>query len=387
MRLLMLNNEFPPLGGGTGTVHKALLDRLALESTIDVDVVTSALQNAREEIQFADRIRIVRVPVNNHDIHHSSNRELATYAARAYVEVVRLHRERPYDLCFAWSTVPAGAVALALRRRLGLRYLIRVSGPDIPGFERRYAWLYPILTPLIRRTWTRAECVVAKCESEAAMIQAVAPAVKATIVPNGVDLRVFESGPRCTEGPLRLLCVGRLIERKGHRHLLDALATLTRSGVDASLELVGTGDERRRLENLVAALGLRDRVVFAGYVPREEIPRRYAAADVFVLPSYNEGMSVATLEAMAAGLPIVVTRTGGSAELVEDGVNGLTFDWGDTHTLSQHLARFAADRHMGHRMGAASRARAASFSWDAMTRRFLELFRLVLSPNLSGPAV
>jgi len=120
-------------------------------------------------------------------------------------------------------------------------------------------------------------------------------------------------------------------------------------------------------------------------VPREQIAARYAGAHVFALPSYNEGMSVATLEAMAAGLPVVVTRTGGAAELVAEGVNGWSFAWGDVDALTGHLRRLAADRDLARRMGAASRARAAAFSWDAAARRYLELFQ-ALAPHAAGIA-
>jgi phosphatidyl-myo-inositol dimannoside synthase len=92
------------------------------------------------------------------------------------------------------------------------------------------------------------------------------------------------------------------------------------------------------------------------------------------LPSYNEGMSVATLEAMGAGLPVVITRTGGSAELVEEGVNGLTFEWADIDALTLHLQRLATDRTLTHRMGHASRDHAAKFSWEAAATHYLKLF-------------
>ena len=99
----------------------------------------------------------------------------------------------------------------------------------------------------------------------------------------------------------------------------------------------------------------------------------YAAAHVFVLPSYNEGMSVATLEAMAAGLPVIITRTGGTAELVEEGVNGLTFDWADVNALVAHIKRFTLERALARSMGAASRQRAALFSWEAAAQTYLHL--------------
>ncbi len=374
MRVLMLNNEFPPLGGGTGTVNKAILARLASVPGLEVDLVTSALGRRPERERLAERVRSFKVPVNNRNIHHSSNRELLTYAARALPMALRLHRAAPYDLVFAWSAVPAGGVALALRRLVGLPYILRVCGPDIPGFERRYGALYPVLTPVIKAIWGGAARLVAKCQGEADMMRAVSPGLQIDLVPNGVDLAAFPQAPIADGGPLRAICVARLIERKGQHHLIEAVRRLTDEGLDLQLELVGEGDARAANEELARRLGVADRVSFAGYVPRERIAERYAAAHVFVLPSYNEGMSVATLEAMAAGLPTLVTRTGGAEELVDEGVSGRIFAWGDVEALVGHLRDLARDRGLARRMGAAARARAASFSWESAAQRYLAMF-------------
>jgi len=380
VRILMLNNEFPPLGGGTGTVNRTLLQLFAGVPWLEIDLITSALGRLVEDSQFAERIHFTKVPVSNRNLHHSSNRELLTYAVRALIQSRRQHRNRPYDFCFAWSAVPAGGVALALHQLTGLQYLIRVCGPDIPGFEQRYGTLYPVLTPVIRAIWHGSKVVVAKCEGEADMIRAVDDTVPISLVPNGVDLDAFQPGDGIPDsGPLRLLCVGRLIERKGQQHLIEAVRRLTGDGIDVTLELVGTGDALASNQAQVQALGIADRVRFAGYVPREQIADRYASAHIFVLASYNEGMSVATLEAMAAGLPIVVTRTGGTTELVEEEVNGLTFDWADVDALAGHLRRLAADRALARRMGQQSRVRAARFSWESAAETYLDMFKHILA--------
>ena len=379
MRVLMLNNEFPPLGGGTGTVNHAILQHFAGVPTLEIDLITSALGNKAEEEAFADKIKIYKVPVRNKNIHHSSNRELGTYAGRGLILALRLHKRRSYNLCFAWSAVPAGAVALLLRRSVGLRYLVRVCGPDIPGFEQRYKALYPILSPLIRAVWRGAERVVAKSDGEVEMIRAIDTKVNCSLVPNGVDLSAFKpGGPVPDSGPLRLLCVGRLIERKGQHYLIDAVKRLIDEGLDMMLDLLGTGDAEAKNQSQVETLGLKDRVRFCGYVPREEIARYYAAAHAFVLPSYNEGMSVALLEAMAAGLPVIVTPTGGTGELVDPGVNGLIFDWADVDTLTRHLRRLVQDRSLVRRMGIASRARAAAFSWETTAGHYLDMFNQIV---------
>jgi len=336
--------------------------------------VTSALGKVSEEESFANKIKIYKVPVRSKNIHHSSNRELMEYAARTLPLAIKLHRRNSYDLCFAWSAVPAGAVALALKRLLGLHYIVRVCGPDIPGFERRYRTIHSVIAPLIRKVLRESERVIAKSQGEIDLLRATDRNLDCLVIPNGVDLEKFRPAqPVPDDGPLKLLCVGRLIERKGQHYLIQAVKRLIDDRIDVTLDLIGTGDARSSNEAQVASLGLADRVRFFGYVPREEIARHYAAAHVFVLPSYNEGMSVALLEAMAAGLAVVVTPTGGTRELIQPEVNGLVCDWADIDRLTVHLRRLAGDRTLTRRMAEASRARASQFSWELAAQRYEEL--------------
>jgi glycosyltransferase involved in cell wall biosynthesis len=375
MRILMLDNEYPPLGGGMGTANEALLRQFAQCRDMEIDLVTSALDSRPEEVQSSDRIRFYKVPVRNKNIHHSSNRELITYAFQARPLALRLHRRRPYDFCFAWSTLPAGAIARYLHWRTGLPYLVWASGPDIPGFELRYRHLYPILLPVLRSVWRNATPLIAKCRQEVDLIHASDSRVEVTQIPNGVDLAAFRPGPPIPDdGPLKLICVARLIERKGQAHLIQAIRRLVDDGVEVVADLVGDGDSLADYQALVERLGVGQRVNFLGYVAREDIPGYYAAAHVFVLPSYFEGMALAAVEALSAGLPLVVTRTGGTEDLVEEGVNGLTFDWADVDQLAAHLRCLAGDRALARRMGAASRARAARYGWEAIAATYRELF-------------
>lgn len=378
MRVLMLNNEYPPLGGGTGSVNQTILTALAGVEGLEIDLITSSVGARSEEARVSSWIHVFRLAILSRNLHHSSNRELLTYGARALWRALRFHHARPYDFCFAWSALPAGAVALGLRRLTGLRYIVRVCGPDIPGFERRYARVYRLLGPLIRAVWLGADVVIAKSEGERAMIRRFEPRAHIHIIENGVDLNAFSPGdPIPSRGPLRLLSVARMIERKGQQHLLEAMSLLVKEGVDVVLTLVGTGDAEQQRRDQAKRLGLAEHVHFAGYVPREEIATWYRAAHVFVLPSYNEGMSVATLEAMAAALPIVCSRADGLAELVNEGVNGFTCDWDDVPALAAHLRRLAVDRPLTRQMGAASRVQAARFTWEAATTRYVEVFAAV----------
>ena len=372
----MLNNEFPPLGGGTGTVNLALLRQFANEPELEIDLVTSALGREYEEEQFAERIRIFKVPVNNNNIHHSSNRELLTYTIHGYRCARRLHKQTPYDLCFAWSTVPAGGISYLINRFSGLRYIVRVSGPDIPGFERRYKNIYPILTPIVKAIWNKARIVIVKCAQELGEIQAIDSGINYRIIPNGVDQEKFHPKANKSEnGPLQLLCVGRLIERKGQNHLIQAVKILNDEGIDVELDLVGEGDSRKDYENLVKKLWLEDKVHLYGYVSRDQIAEYYRGADVFVLPSYNEGMSVATLEALASGMPIVSTDRAGGDNLVVEGINGFTYKWADIDSLVVNLKTIYYDRDLLKSMGDESRKRAENYSWSYIKETYLRLFK------------
>ncbi len=375
MRVLMLNNEFPPLGGGTATVNLMLFTVFAREANLEIDLVTATQGSTTETERFSERIVLHRLPLGIRDLHHASNGELVRYAARALPYAWRLHRQRPYDVCMAWHTVPAGVVALCMRGLTGLPFVIRIGGADIPGFERRYARLYPFLSPVLKLTWRAAAAVVAKAHGEVEMLQRTAPWLAVTTIPNGVDPRLFQPrGAGAGGGPLRMVCVARLIERKGQKALIRAVRQLTTEGHEVALELVGGGDDRAACESLACALGVSDRVRFAGAVSREQVAQHYSSADLFVLASYNEGMSVSLLEAMASGLPVVVTRTPGTGELVREGVNGFSVPWGDDGALVTAMRRFCEDRSLAGRLGAASRECALAFGWDAAAARYMELF-------------
>jgi len=375
MKLLMLNNEFPPLGGGTGTVNQAILKQLRDSGDLAIDLITSSPENIYESETFSDRIRIFKVPVNRFNIHHASNKELVLYAIRAFSYGFRKHRQEQYDLCLAWSAVPAGVCALGLKWISGLRYMLRVSGPDIPGFEQRYRNLYPFLKPLIRTIWRNADVVIAKCAAEADMINDIDPKIEVTIIPNGVDTDQFKPrDPIPDEDPLKLLCVARLIERKGQHHLIEAVKRIADHGIDVILDLVGSGDAEGEYRALGKSLLIDDRINFRGYIPRLEMPEFYTQANIFVLPSYSEGMSVATLEAMASGLPVVVTKTAGTDELVEEGFNGFTFSYGDVKDLTNIIINLYNNRGLIDRMGINSRRKVQSFKWEFTVEKYVNLF-------------
>lgn len=165
-----------------------------------------------------------------------------------------------------------------------------------------------------------------------------------------------------------ILSVGRLSREKGQEYLIQALARLPRTAGKCKLVLLGAGPDLRRLERLTSALGLTQRVVFAGF--HAKVAPFYAIADVFALPSLSEGSSSVLLEAMTAEVPIVATRVGGNPEIALDGETALLVPAADPDRLAAGLATLLADRALASRLAKAGYARAlGEFSLDRYTHR------------------
>jgi glycosyltransferase involved in cell wall biosynthesis len=182
-----------------------------------------------------------------------------------------------------------------------------------------------------------------------------APASRITVAPNAVDTSLFgaAAGPRPVRRPCRFLYVGRLSPEKGVDVLLRAL-----DGLDAELVVAGSGPEDARLRAAAPAS-----VRFLGNVGRDDLPRVYAEADAFVLPSLSETWGMTLNEAASAGLPLVASdAAGGSWDVLEDGGNGFRVPAGDHAALHDVLRRLCSDPELRARMGARSRELAARFT-------------------------
>jgi len=380
MRILMLNNEFPPLGGGTGVVNQRILEEWAHREDVEVDLVTSS--RTRDQYEYEEltaSIRVHKVPVDNKNIHHSSNRELLTYTWRAWRHARRLAKRAGYDVCLAWAGVPAGGVAMWLKWEFALPYVVALQGPDVPGFEQRYRWVYSALTPFIRLVWRQASGLTACSEQHRDLAQETEPDLPIEAIPNGVDMSLFypDSTIHRENEAVRLICCGRLIKRKGQQYLIPAVAELKKRGLAVELLIVGTGDNEPALRRQVEESGLEDIVRFTGFVEWDNVPQLYQTSDIFVLPSYNEGMSIALLEAMATGLPVVVTDTGGTRELVNG--NGIVVPWADVGQLAQALSHLVASPHLREHMSRLGRQIVLPYGWEKVARRYLDTCRRISS--------
>ncbi len=272
----------------------------------------------------------------------------------------------------------SATVALLTRRVYGVPYSIRIHGSD-----EFYGLLHYRLAEKIAGA-SFACCIGWQCLSQ--VMKAAAPEDwdKLEVCPLGVDVDAFARREGGAGGrPFEILCVARLVAAKGQSILLAAAAELIARGRDVHVSLVGDGPGRGLFEALTAQWNLGGRVTFHGSVTQDRIREYLERADVFVLPSFAEGIPVTLMEAMAMEIPCVSTLVGGIPELIQSGENGLLVPPSNPSALADAIERLIGDRQLTSRLGSAGR-RTIVTSYDL--RQNAGRLAAIFERRLSGQA-
>jgi colanic acid/amylovoran biosynthesis glycosyltransferase len=253
-----------------------------------------------------------------------------------------------------------GFRVLHAARGAGLPLLISFYGHDVSRLPTRRLWR-------LRYAWlrhTRAHFTAATADLKRHLVEHVGfPESKISVVRVGLDFSKIEHRPRAHAGP-RLLGVGRLVEKKGFRYAIEAVAALKASGHHVTLDLYGEGEARSELEATIARCNVADRVQLKGAQANSTIVSQLANYDVFLAPSVlardgdREGTPQTIVEAMASGMPVVATPHAGIPELVEHEVTGLLAPERDVHGLAQNIRRLLAEPDLVVRLVAQGHTRA-----------------------------
>ena len=294
-------------------------------------------------------------------------------------EAERLHAERPFDIVHAQYCYPTGLAALEASRRLGVPNVVSIQGGD--GH-----WVGACCTTHQRAmdaVLGHAGALLIGCESfrEEVVANHGTPRERFTIVPGATDPERFAPArpPGTLRAPARLLYHGRVDARKGSLDFVRAARRLLDRGHDVRLVVSGIGPDLETTRALASELGLAERASFPGAAAYDLAHERYALGDVFASPTYAEGFSNTILEAMAAGLPIVSTRTVGVVDALDDGVNALLVAPGDVPALADALARLLADADLRRRLAARALADVReNYAWPVVAAQIEAVYASLL---------
>lgn len=294
----------------------------------------------------------VRYVVTHAEISGKGKLLLAAQALRALI-AVRIRGGRPivHAHCSSRASFYRKSVLLALARIMGCKTIFHLHGGEFRQFTMQEVG--PLRRWWIRHTLEASSAVIALSPSWAEFLNAFAPRSTVMVVPNSVSLAELPLAVKEEDG--RILFLGRIEQKKGVFELIEAVASLSARYPSIRLVLGGEGalsEARAR----AAELGIADRIELLGWVDADRRTLEMEKACLFALPSYNEGLPMAMLEAMSARKAVVVTAVGGIPETVEDGVNGLLVEPKDVTGLATALGRLLSDRKLREQLASAGRA-------------------------------
>lgn len=382
MRILSLNYEYPPIGGGGGNAHEQILREFTAFDDLDVTLVAPTLEPHPKTVAYSGNVRVELIPFfGKRDLQYWRRGEVIRYLWTHHRALQARLREERYDLCHAFFGFPTGMLAWLARKRLP--YIVSVRGSDVPGYNKRFGLDYIVLTPLLRRIYGNARTVVANSEGLQALFERQFPETRARVTPNGVNTLRFRPIEKSQRDLSSIVAVARLIPRKGIDLLIHACGELHREGAGFECHIIGDGPEKNRLRQLAQSLGLGERIHFHGAMTRDALMEFLPRQGIFALPSYAEGMANAALEAMACGLPLALTETGGSRELIDG--NGIIIPRGDAKRLSTVLGEWLRRPDLVSEMGVRSRARAEEiFSWANAARDYRDIYYQALASEATS---
>lgn len=397
IRVLMLNYEFPPLGGGAANATYYILKRMQGREDLEVDLVTSS-PGATTFERWEPNITLHKIDVKKKAIHYWTQLEVLRWSWYARRQIKALMAEKDYDVCHAFFGIPCGFVASLFRK--DLPYIVSLRGSDVPGFNDRFAFQYILLKPLIRRVWRQANIVVALSEEGREDAWRTDSGRHIEIIPNGINTDEFCPRPdvrmarRTTDSRVWIICTSRLVARKGVDYLIKALPALKRYYGNFVVQIIGDGNIKEKLIKLTKDLDVEDMVQFRGYLKHDKLPGEYQASDIFVLPSLTEAFCNSRIEAMACGLPIVTTNTGGVRAVMGErrGIiadNGFVVSPRAPEALCSTLEALIKDEDLREEMGQKSLEHIAKFTWESVTDSYVRLYEKVAGgqPSTSVPIV
>ncbi len=381
MRICVVTGTFHPEPGGPSTYLYNLLDDL-VQRGHEVAVITYG--DLEEEYDYP-------YPVT----HISRRQPIPVRLIKFVYHILRIGRR--YDLLFVNNYGLPAVVANAFLRQpiamklvgdfaweYSIRHRLIDKTENIDEFQGKSHSLQVELLKRLQRFYvSRAEAIIAPSQYFKGIISSWGiPQDRIEVIYNAIDVSKYD--PACSKENARrrlgldgkvILTVARLTPWKGVDRIIKVLPEIQGQMNRANLVVVGDGPELENLQALARELGVEDSVSFVGRVPHREVPYYLRAADVFVLYSGYEGLPHIVLEAMATGVPVILSDKGGNREVVEDGVNGLLVPIGDQEKLKEAILRVLQDRELAGEFVQRSGERVRqAFGWDTLVDRTLSVF-------------
>ncbi|MYR05189.1 glycosyltransferase [Gordonia sp. SID5947] len=369
-RTLLITNDFPPRPGGIQSYLQNLVDLLPPEEV----VVYAPRWRGHEEFDASVPYTVLR---------HRTTLMLPTpFVARRAAKIIRAH-----GISTVWfgAAAPLAVLAPAMRRAGAVRVIASTHGHEV-GWS-----MLPLARQVLSFIGRNVDVVTFVSRyTRGRFASAFGARAALEYLPPGVDTSRFAPDPQARrrireqlglgDRPT-VLCLSRLVPRKGQDALIRALPLIRREIGDVTLVIVGGGPYAETLRELVSQYGMTDHVVFTGSVSSADLPAYHNIADVFAMPARTrgrgldvEGLGIVYLEASATGVPVVAGQSGGAPETVVEGVTGTVVDGTDVDAVAFAITAILADPAAASEMGSRGREHAVeTWEWRSIAARLRQL--------------
>ncbi len=367
-RILVLNYEFPPLGGGASPVSYEIAERLSKTGDFDIDVVTMGYKDLPkyEEINSNFRIHRVKCLRSKKELCHPW--EQATYLISAWFKCNELIKKEKYDICHCHFIIPTGVLAIKLKNKFDLPYIITSHGSDVLGYNARFKLLYPFLVKTWKNILDNANKIISPSNFLKTEILKVYPLYnneKIEVIPNGFDTSKFKP----QEKKKYIFSSGRLLVNKGFQYLITAVSD---KDIGYEVHIAGDGPMMAELKKL--AEKSKTKIIFHGWLDNngEEYKNLLEQAAIYVLASEKENASIALLEAMSAGCAVITTNVSGCPETI--GNAGLLINPRDANDLKIKLNIIVNDINKSIELQKKAEDRVKNiYDWNIVLKEFIKV--------------
>ena len=370
MRILVLNHEFPPIGGGGGRSAEHLCRTLAKRG-YQVEVLTSFLKGLPRE-ETRDGYHINRISCLRTQPFKASFLSMALYVLAGLWAGHRLIRSFHPDLIHVHFAVPAGALAWVLSRIHHIPYVLTAHLGDVPGGtpEKTGGWFRYVL-PFTGPIWRGASNIAAVSEfTRGLALKHYTEEIK--VIPNGVDVDARSPEDIHVNSPVRIVFAGRFMAQKAPVQIVRILKEL--NDLPWECVMIGDGPLMDDVKSEIRAHRLEDRFKLTGWVEPQQVLDLFEKSDILFMPSLSEGLPVVGVQALSKGLAIVASQIGGFLDLVDHGKNGYMVNVGDTGQFVSRLRELLLDQERLLAFRRSSLVKAMAFDINRIVDEYEKIF-------------
>ena len=384
MNILLLNYEYPPLGGGAGIVSQHLA-KVFIEYGHHVTVLTTWF--AGEPEYFSENnLTIIRLKSIRKHTYESNPAEMYSWMRFAKKYCNEHARDFNFDVCLANFTLPGGEVAAYLKKKWNLPYVILSHGHDIPWFSPKQMFFWHVLCyPLIKYFMNQSSyniLLTSQLKKNADVFIGEKKAHKNIVIPNGLLSFNLRKGFNANDKTLQALFVGRLVEQKDPITVVKAFLLLQKQDIPIHLKIIGDGILKSEVEDYITKHHIKN-IEVLGKISQSSVMEEYAKAHLIISPSREEAMSLSVLEAISCGLYVFATHVSGNKEVILEDVNGSFVHYGNAEDIADKVTRFYNEKflHNYQYPELMMKFMLQNYSWESTSEKYLTLFNQMIDTN------